>query len=498
MAAMMPSKSGSKLSILPIILLVATTYPSLVASDDEVRVPLAADRIRNEPQSVWIEFIQLALDHKPLNLGQGFPDFAAPKYLVESLETATRLSSPTNVLNHQYTRSFGHPRLVRALQAYYNKLRGFEQLIDDKEQVLVTVGAYEALFTAVMAFVGPGDEVLVVDPAFDAYAPMVAMAGGESVFVPLRLSRDGKEPNNQTLSSKHYKLDMNELKEMVNHKTRAIILNTPNNPMGKIYSRHELNELASICKQNNLLVIADEVYEQFFYDSEQHVSIASLPGMWQRTVTIGSAGKTFSVTGWKIGWAYGPAYLIRYMQLVHQTAVYTVATPLQEAVAKALEHEMLLIEDPSKSGETQASSESGGDETSLYWSSLRADLLKKRNRMAEVLERAQMRPIVPQGGYFMMADFSNLAKLFPEYAQMGHVGRGNESSSSSSPINTNDYKFARWLSKVKHLQGIPGGAFYSHENKSLGKDLIRLCFIKRDETLKKFEKLIDELIKGRV
>uniref|UniRef100_A0A6G1SFU2 Kynurenine--oxoglutarate transaminase 3 n=1 Tax=Aceria tosichella TaxID=561515 RepID=A0A6G1SFU2_9ACAR len=453
-----------------------------------MRVPKAADRILNEPASVWVEFIQLALDHKPLNLGQGFPDFAAPQYLVESLENATRLSDPKMVLNHQYTRSFGHPRLVNALQAYYRNMRGFELLSDPKEQVLVTVGAYEALFTAIMAFVNPGDEVILIDPAFDAYAPMVAMAGGKSVFIPLRpVAATGEQHNNGGISSELYRLDMRELLAKINNRTRAIVLNTPNNPLGKVYSRDELAQLAKVCEQHNLLVIADEVYEQFYYDSSKHISMASLPGMWNRTITIGSAGKTFSVTGWKIGWAYGPKHLIRYMQLVHQTAVYTVATPLQEAVARALEHEMQLIgQHQHQSNSTEHTTEQPGV---LYWSSLRNELKTKRNRMAKVLERAGMRPIVPQGGYFMMADFSKLAKVFPEYNYVGQVN-----SSSSQVINTNDYKFARWLSKVKHLQGIPGGAFYSGENKSLGENLIRLCFIKKNETLDKFEELIDQLV----
>jgi kynurenine--oxoglutarate transaminase/cysteine-S-conjugate beta-lyase/glutamine--phenylpyruvate transaminase len=455
-------------------------------------LPLAADRIRNEPASVWVEFIQLALDYKPLNLGQGFPDFAAPKYLVESLENATKLSDSKTVLNHQYTRSFGHPRLVNALQAYYRKMRGFEELVDSKEQILVTVGAYEALFTAIMAFVNPGDEVILIDPAFDAYAPMVAMAGGKSVFVPLRLpaGQHNSSSSSSGISSELYKLDMQELSAKVTNRTRAIVLNTPNNPLGKIYSMDELKELANICVHHNLLVIADEVYEQFYYDSNEHISMASLPGMWERTVTIGSAGKTFSVTGWKIGWAFGPKHLIRYMQLIHQTAVYTVATPLQEAVARALENEMQLVVAHHGSALMKMSAGDGHDSMAdgLYWSSLRAELRAKRNRMAKTLEKANMRPIIPQGGYFMMADFSKWAKMFPEFSQVGRADHGQA-------INTNDYKFARWLSKSKHLQGIPGSAFYSGDNKSLGENLIRLCFIKKNETLDRFEDLINQLVK---
>jgi len=449
----------------------------LPSEDKDSKIPQPAERIRNEPESVWVEFIQLALDHKPLNLGQGFPDFAAPQYLVESLHNATRQidgdeNYQKNVLTHQYTRSFGHPRLVKALRKYYHQFRGFDQLNNEKEQILVTVGAYEALFCSIMAFVKPGDRVILIDPAFDAYAPMVKMAGGESVYVPL-VQQDKTGGDNITTES--LRLNMKDLENKLSDgRTSVLVLNTPNNPLGKVFSRSELEEIAKLCVKFNILVISDEVYEQFYYDSSQHMSIATLPKMWDRTITIGSAGKTFSVTGWKIGWAMGPKHLLRYLQLVHQTAVYTVATPLQEAVARSFEHEMNNLAKGNESG-------------NLYWKELRRDLLRKRDKMAEVLLRAKLEPILPEGGYFMVANFSPLAKIFPEYNSEGM-------SNKTGAINSNDYKFARWLSRVKHLQGIPGSAFYSEENKNLAENLIRFCFIKSDETLSRFEILVNNLI----
>lgn len=439
-------------------------------------LPLPASRIKDEAESVWVEFIQLALDNKPLNLGQGFPDFAAPQYLIESLKNSTNVQSEGNnaVLANQYTRSFGHPRLVRALVRYYRDYRKFNQLNNGNEQVLVTVGAYEALFTAIMAFVEPGDEVILIDPAFDAYEPMVRMAGGKSVFVALRYTgnetSDANEKNQ--LSSSDFKLDMSELRSRITSKTKLLLLNTPNNPLGKMFTRNELLEIGQLCIDHNLLVVADEVYEQMFYAEQEHISIAQVsPEMWQRTVTIGSAGKTFSVTGWKIGWALGPSHLLRYMQLVHQTAIYTVATPLQESIARAFEHEMDNI---------------SSNSTVDYWTSLRQDLTRKRQRMADILEKAQMRPIVPEGGYFMLADFGPLGKQWPEYRLEGE-------SKAPGKSNSNDYKFARWLSKAKRLQGIPASAFYSDSNKPLGAQMIRFCFIKQDETLDSLEKLINSI-----
>lgn len=459
-------------TILIIVIFTCTFGPT----HGQVRLPQPAERIRAEPESVWVEFIQLALDHKPLNLGQGFPDFAAPKELVESLHNVTRQVDRQTILNHQYTRSFGHPRLVRALRDYYQKERHFRELQDANKQILVTVGAYEALFCAIMAFVSPGDEVLIIDPAFDAYAPMVRMAGGSSVYVPLRLqaTTTTTRSDNQT-GSQDFKLDMREFESKITpNKTKVLVLNTPNNPLGKIYTLDELQEIAKLCIKYNLLVVADEVYEHFYYDHWRHESIGRLDGMFDRTVTIGSFGKTFSVTGWKVGWALGPTELIRYLQLVHQNTVYTVATPLQEALARELERQTALVS-------TSTTKNKG------YWAELRDELAQKRQQMAALLTRAKMAPVVPQGGYFMMANFSELADMFGEqYKQVGE-------NSGPNQVNSDDYRFARWLSKVKQLQGIPGSAFYStRENKLLASRLIRFCFIKSNETLAELADLISK------
>lgn len=464
-----------KIHSLVLIVILLNNFQSLgIVKTMDTSLPLAADRIRNEPESVWVEFIQLALDNKPLNLGQGFPDFAAPKYLIESLHNAT-LDKPELVLNNQYTRSFGHPRLVKALVKYYKEFRSFNQLVNPNEQVIVTVGAYEALFASIMAFVNPGDEVLLVDPAFDAYKPIVEMAQGTVTYIPLRVQskRDTSKSNREIkLSSSDYALDMEEFESKIKpNKTKVLVLNTPNNPLGKIYSRAELESIAKLCIKYNILVIADEVYEQMYYAPEAtHISIASLPSMWDRTITIGSAGKTFSVTGWKIGWAFGPKNLIKFVQLIHQTAIYTVATPLQIAISLALENEMSML-----------------SSNTSYWHVLRSDLREKRDKMANILTKAKMNPIVPEGGYFMLADFSSLVRIFPEYIHKGQPEPGKQLSTS------NDYLFARWLSRSKKLQGIPASAFYSSNNKHLAQNMIRFCFIKQNSTLDKLEILIDNL-----
>lgn len=199
------------------------------ATNKATLVPVAANRIINEPESVWVEFIQLAIDYKPLNLGQGFPDFAAPTHVTSSLAKATNGSQ---YLLNQYTRSFGHPRLVNALSKFYSKITSHD--IDAKKQILVTVGAYEALFTSITAFVNPGDEVIIIEPFFDCYPPMVEMAQGRPVFVPLRLNSSRSSTSNDSTLSQDLILDPKEFESKFSAKTRVLVLNTPNNPLGKV------------------------------------------------------------------------------------------------------------------------------------------------------------------------------------------------------------------------------------------------------------------------
>lgn len=270
-----------------------------------------ADRIKGEKESVWVEFAQLANDYKPLNLGQGFPDYnAPPPEVIKALANATQSE---NILLNQYSRGFGHPRLVNAISKLYGNL--INRPINPMKEILVTIGAYESLFCAFQAFINPGDEAIIIEPFFDCYEPMVRQAGGIPVFVPLVLREDAK--NKETISSADWVLDEKELASKFNNKTKMIVINTPHNPLGKIMSRKELEMIGELCKKHNVIALMDEVYEWIVYDGLEHVRMASLPGMWERTITVGSAGKTFSVTGWKLGWSYGPEYLIKPMQLVH-------------------------------------------------------------------------------------------------------------------------------------------------------------------------------------
>ena len=428
--------------------------PSQAATVMAASKHTGADRVKGVQESVWVEFIQLAADYKPLNLGQGFPDFAAPPQVSQALADATL--SP-NVLLNQYTRGFGHPRLVQAIATLYSRLNN--RTIDAKSEVLVTIGAYEALFCAIMAHVNPGEEVIVMEPAFDCYEPMTRLAGGSVAFVPLR--RPQSSANATSILSSDWKLDIAELESKFNNKTKMIVINTPHNPIGKVFSREELEAIGALCEKYDVLMLMDEVYEWLVFEPLQHVRVASMPRFWDRTITVGSAGKTFSVTGWKLGWAYGPQHLLRPMQLMHQNTIYVCPTPVQEAVAVGFETELARL---------------GANDS--YWKDLARMLKGKRDRMAASLISAGMSPTIPEGGYFMLADFSRIAE---------RVDLSGEKDA------TRDYRFVKWLTKTKGLQGIPPSAFYGPEDKHLAEDLIRFCFIKQDETLDKADRILSDL-----
>uniref|UniRef100_A0A915C031 Aminotransferase class I/classII domain-containing protein n=2 Tax=Parascaris univalens TaxID=6257 RepID=A0A915C031_PARUN len=410
----------------------------------------AENTIATKP-SIWVEFTTLAAECNAVNIGQGFPDSPMPQFVADILKDIA--SHPERTDWHQYTRGFGHPRLVNALAVLYSKLLGVE--LNSQTDVLVTVGAYLSLYYAFTGWVNPGDEVIVLEPAYDCYAPQVRLVGGVPVPVPLELAACAK-------SSADYHVNLAAIESKITDHTKFIVINNPHNPTGKLFSRRELEGIADIVRRYDLLVIADEVYEWHVYGGQEMIRFATIPGMYERTITIGSAGKIFSITGWKLGWSIGPTSLLAPLKAIHQNCVFTCSTPTQEAVAQAIEREICVMW--------------SHPEKSYFKTGLVSDLQRKRDRMATMLAAAGMKPVIPDSGYFMMADFSPLVEdVLKSFGD------------SSDPL---DFRFARWMCREKKLAMIPPSAFYSDEFKENNDHMVRVCFFKTDKVLDEAESIL--------
>jgi len=379
-----------------------------------------ARRTHGFTESVIRDMTRVAREAGAINLAQGFPDFPAPEVLKEAACRAIRDDV------NQYAVTWGSPRLRRALAAKYD--RDYGMAVDETTQITVTCGATEAMAAALLAIINPGDEVLVFEPFYENYGPDAILCDARPVRVPL----DSAAP-----------LDFDRLAAAITDRTRAIIINTPNNPTGRVFNRMELEGLAALCHRHDLIAVTDEIYEHIIYEGP-HIPIATLDGMAERTITISGFSKTFSVTGWRVGTIVAPADITQAIRKVHDFLTVGAPAPLQEACAAAIES-------------------LGAD----YYASLARDYGERRDVMVSGLTDAGFACTPPAGAYYILADFSALS-------------------------DRDDTDYSKWLARggsesgiVGHAPGVapvPGSSFF--HDAGAGRRLVRFAFCKQIGTLR--------------
>ncbi|KAF8351323.1 1-aminocyclopropane-1-carboxylate synthase 1 [Amanita rubescens] len=391
-------------------------------------------------QDVWSIFNAANLPSDCINLGQGYMNFAPPKWIVDSAETALR-----GVGENHYAHPRGRLRLRQALKNFYDPL--FCRDMDINSEILVTSGANEGQYSVFTAFLDHGDEVIMFEPFFDQYLPSITFNGGKPIYVPLHPPAE----HLQKTSSGDWTIDFDELRRAVTPRTKMIIVNTPHNPIGKVFTRTELEKIAAIAEEFNLLVMSDEVYDCLVYDGKEHVRIANLPGMWDRTVTVGSAGKSFAATGWRIGWLFGPESIIQPTLAATTRIVFCSNSPLQEAVASGLEQAR-----ERRFFETQV-----------------AEYAERRAILVEAFDKLDLKYSLPDGTYFILLDVSRV-KLPENYPFPPSVlDRGR------------DFRVSWFMATEIGVSTIPVSEFYCEEHANIGEAYARFSFCKDLDTLRR-------------
>jgi aminotransferase len=384
-------------------------------------------------ESVIREMTRLNEQYGGVNLSQGFPDFPAPAAVKDAACAA--IQGDVN----QYAVTWGARPLREAVAREFTRRYGLPVVAD--EQVTVCCGSTEAMMATMMAIIDPGDEVVIFEPFYENYGPDAVLSGATPRYVTLH------EPDPSGRPGADWWFDPDELAGAFNSRTKAIILNTPNNPTGKVFSRDELEAIATLCRKWDVIAISDEIYEHIIYDGRPHVPIATLDGMADRTVTINGLSKTYSVTGWRVGWTISPPSLTGSIRRVHDFLTVGAAAPLQAAGAVALG----LPDD--------------------YYRGLAAQYGRRRDMLLEILERHHFTCYRPSGAYYIMTDISPFGFR-------------------------NDVEFARFLVKDIGVAAVPGSSFYRNPEK--GRTKLRFCFCKRDETLAEADRRLERLVPAGV
>lgn len=364
--------------------------------------------VSNLKESIFATMSRLAHSKNAINLGQGFPDFDGPEWI-------RKIASKSFDDKNQYAPSMGIKPIRESIKKYYKDFYNIE--LDSDKQITITNGATEGIFCSALALINPGDEVIVLEPFYDSYIAAIELAGG--IPVPV------------TLHAPEFNFDINELKNAFSKKTKMIFFNSPHNPTGKVFSLEEMTELSRLVIENDAYLISDEVYEFLTFEGHKHIPISTLPGMAQRTITISSAGKTFGLTGWKIGWVTASQELSHAIRMVHQFNTFSVCTPLQFAVAEAL------------------------DKLDSYIPQFKKQYSELKNLFIDGLKDAGYSPISPAGTYFTLVPTKE---------------------------GLDDISYCKELIEKIGVASIPLSPFYLKSEE--GKNYIRFCFAKKEETLK--------------
>ncbi len=372
-------------------------------------------RVQGFTESVIREMTRVVNQYGGVNLAQGMPNFRPPQELIDAAHRAIDGDF------HQYAITWGTPRLRRAIADKYRRVYGMD--VDPERHVTVCCGSTETMLSTLLAVLNPGDEVIIFEPFYENYGPGCIISGAEPVFVPL-------EPPDFTF-------DPDRLRAAVSPRTKAIIFNSPNNPSGKVFSRAELEIIADVCREHDLLAITDEIYEHIVYDGLGHVPIATLPGMAERTITISGISKSYSVTGWRVGYAVAPPDISVGIRRAHDFVTVGAPHPLQEAAVTAL------------------------NLPDSYYVHLRESYQARRDLLWGYVERAGFVAWKPRGAYYILTDAAHFMKK---------VGVQD------------DHEFAMYLIKEIGVATVPGSSFYAHGE--LGRTKIRFCFPKTDDVLR--------------
>jgi len=403
--------------------------------------------------NIFAQFTALANHHKAANLGQGFPSFGSPSFLRKAVEDAmdgdvfAETGAPKG-LGNQYTKPGGEPNLAQTLARIYGPR--FNRQLDPLKEIVTTIGAQEAIFTCLFSWTDPEDEVILFTPCFDAVVKSASTLGVKLVGVNMKPMENGESTN-----SKDWSVNMNELEAAITSKTRILMFNTPSAPLGKVFRRQELEAIAEVLRRHpQILIIADEVYERCVYDKVEHFHFAALPGMFERTMTLFSVGKTFSCTGWRVGYIIAPALLAAPLLATHTAVNFCAPTPLQKASAAAFER--------------------AEKEGYFHW--MAGMMQEKRDKLVKVLQEVGLKPLVPEGGYFVICD----ASIFMSAAGI-HIS--DTLTAETALEDRPDVKVCKWMTEHVGVTAIPVSPFYLPDSRHHANRLIRFAFCKDEATM---------------